>query len=85
MQAISVRNIQLSQFHGEKTSFKTKILVSHTKIYEFSQEKFLIFPMKDRKRYDVPLSHFSHLRAFGKKVILQKFSILWQNQSLTFL
>ena len=43
--ALSIRKVQLLYFNGEKTNFKAKILVSRSKIYEFSEEKFLIFPM----------------------------------------
>ena len=43
--ALSNSKIQLSYCRGEKTHFKPKILVSHTKICEFFEEKFLIFPM----------------------------------------
>ena len=42
---ISIRKVQLSYFHGEKRILRQKISVSHTKIYELSEEKFLIFPM----------------------------------------
>ena len=43
--ALSIRKVQLLYFNGEKTNFKAKILVSRSKIYEFSEEKFLIFPI----------------------------------------
>ena len=42
---ISISKVQFYYFHEEKTNFQAKILVSLTKIYEFSKEKFLIFPM----------------------------------------
>ena len=43
--ALLIGKAQLLYFNGEKTNFKAKILVSNSKIYEFSEEKFLIFPM----------------------------------------
>ena len=44
-QALPIRKVQLLYFNGEKTNFKAKILDSRSKIYEFSEEKFLTFPM----------------------------------------
>ena len=38
--ATLIRKVQLSYFHKEN-KFEAKILVSHTKIYEFSVKKFL--------------------------------------------
>ena len=43
--ALSNSKIQLSYCRGEKTHFMPKILVSHTKISELFEEKFLVFPM----------------------------------------
>ena len=43
--AFSIRKVQILYFNGEKTNFKAKIFVSRLKIYEFSEEKLLIFPM----------------------------------------
>ena len=43
--ALSIKKVQLKYFNGEKKNFNAKILVSRSKIYEFSEEKFLIFPM----------------------------------------
>ena len=43
--APSIKKFQLLYFNGEKTNFKAKFLASQSKIYEFSEEKFLIFPM----------------------------------------
>ena len=41
---LNERKVQLLYFHEEQTNFQANILVSHTKIYEFSKEKLLIFP-----------------------------------------
>ena len=56
-------------------------MASHTKIYEFSEKLFLIFPMP---HYNVLISHFCHLRTLGKRVILQKNLIFRENLSSTF-
>ena len=37
------RKMQFSYVYGEITNVDTKILVSKTKIFEFSLEKFLVF------------------------------------------
>ena len=68
--ALSIRKVQLLYFNGEKTNFKAKILVSHSKIHEFSEEKLLNF---SNVTYDVIISHFCHIRISGEKDILQKF------------
>ena len=71
--AISMRKVQLSYFHGEKTNFKTKILVSRTKIYEFFEKKFLNFSVFNiRFGYDFLISQFGLLKTFGDKSYLQK-------------
>ena len=44
--ATRIRKVQLAYFHEEKTNFVAKIPVSHTKIYEFYEEKFFFFKKK---------------------------------------